>query len=284
MGRVRSDERPRRQRRPRAGRGHPRSVAGRAGLGQLYRCAAGLSRPDRRGRGHLRRRLGRRRRGGELRERAGSADGSGLNMIYVGVGGWTFAPWRGSFYPKALPQAQELAFASRHLTSIEVNGTFYRTQTPATFRKWAGETPAGFVFALKGPGYVTNRSELRASGPGVTRFLESGITELGAKLGPILWQLAPTKKFDEAELAGFLELLPRELGGAPIRHALEVRHDSFKTPACVALMRRFNWPVVYAHSDKYTEIADITGNFVYARLQRSSADHETGYAPDALDA
>ena len=100
-------------------------------------------------------------------------------MIRVGVGGWTYAPWRGSFYPKGLPQAQELGFASRHLTSIEVNGTFYRTQAPATFRKWASEAPDGFVFALKGPGYVTNRRELRESGPSIARFLESGITELG---------------------------------------------------------------------------------------------------------
>ncbi len=205
-------------------------------------------------------------------------------MIHVGVGGWTYAPWRGSFYPKGLPQAQELGFASRHLTSIEVNGTFYRTQAPATFRKWASEAPDGFVFALKGPGYVTNRRELRESGPSIARFLESGITELGAKLGPILWQLAHTKRFVAEEFEGFLELLPRALSGTPIRHALEVRHDSFKTPEFVALMRRFDWPVVYAHSDKYPEIADLTGDFVYARLQRSSADHEAGYAPDELDA
>ena len=116
-------------------------------------------------------------------------------MIRVGVGGWTYAPWRGSFYPKDLPQTQELGFASRHLTSIEVNGTFYRTQSPATFRKWASEAPDGFVFALKGPGYVTNRRELRESGPSIARFLESGITELDPKLGPILWQLAHTKRF-----------------------------------------------------------------------------------------
>jgi uncharacterized protein YecE (DUF72 family) len=205
-------------------------------------------------------------------------------MIYVGVGGWTFAPWRGSFYPKGLPQGQELAFASRHLTSIEINGTFYRTQKPETFRKWAGEAPDGFVFALKGPGYATNRKELRESGASIARFVESGIAELGQKLGPILWQLAATKKFDEAEIAGFLELLPRSIGDVPLRHVLEVRHDSFKTPAFIALMRRANVPVVYAHSDKYPEIADVTGDFIYARLQRSSAAHETGYAPEELEA
>lgn len=204
-------------------------------------------------------------------------------MIRVGIGGWSFAPWRGAFYPKGLPQARELAHASRQLGSIEINGTFYRTQKPEVFRSWAAEAPDGFVFAVKGPGYVSNRKDLTESAPNIARFFDSGPTEMADKLGPILWQLAPTKKFVADEIAGFLELLPREHAGRPIRHALEVRHDSFTTPEFIALMRQAQVPVVYAHSDKYPEIADVTGDFVYARLQRSRAEEETGYAPAELD-
>jgi uncharacterized protein YecE (DUF72 family) len=205
-------------------------------------------------------------------------------MIYIGIGGWTFAPWRGPFYPKGLPHAQELAHASRHVTSIEINGTFYRTQTPQSFRKWAEETPDGFVFSVKGPGAVSNRKDLTEAGPSIARFFESGPTEMKEKLGPILWQLAPTKKFVKDEIAGFLELLPRTHDGRPIRHALEARHASFKTPEFIALMRQAKVPIVYAHSDKYTEIADVTGDFIYARLQRSSAANETAYSAEELAA
>jgi uncharacterized protein YecE (DUF72 family) len=203
-------------------------------------------------------------------------------MIRVGVGGWNFPPWRGTFYPKGLPQAQELKHASSRLTSIEINGTFYRTQTPATFRKWAAEVPDGFVFAVKGPSYISNRSDLTAGEASVARFFESGVTELGDKLGPILWQLSP-RKFDKDQIAGFLQLLPRIYDGRLIRHVLEVRHSSFRTPEFLELMRQANVPVVYAHSEKYVEIPDLTGEFVYARLQRSSEAHETGYPPDELD-
>src|SRR6186997_3126152 len=155
--------------------------------------------------------------------------------IYCGIGGWTFEPWRGVFYPKGLPHAQELRYAGERLTSIEVNGTFYRSQTPATFRKWASEVPDGFVFAIKGSRFVTNRRVLKEAGESIERFLDSGVTELGAKLGPLLWQFAPFKKFDEADFGGFLELLPDKLGKLPLRHVVEVRNDSFKTPAFIAL-------------------------------------------------
>src|SRR3954453_6477521 len=127
--------------------------------------------------------------------------------IYCGIGGWTFEPWRGVFYPKSLPHAQELKYAGVRLTSIEVNGTFYRTQSPATYRKWASEVPDGFVFSIKGSRYVTNRRVLNEAGESIERFLGSGVTELGDKLGPLLWQFAPFKKFDEADFGGFLELL-----------------------------------------------------------------------------
>ena len=149
--------------------------------------------------------------------------------IYVGIGGWTYEPWRGVFYPKSLPHARELAYAGAHLTSIEVNGTFYRTQTPTTFRKWASEVPEGFVFSLKGPRYAVNRRVLKEAGDSIKRFLNSGVTELGTRLGPLLWQFTPYKKFDEADFGGFLELLPKNFNGQPLRHVVEVRHDSFKT-------------------------------------------------------
>jgi uncharacterized protein YecE (DUF72 family) len=204
--------------------------------------------------------------------------------VRIGIGGWTFAPWRGSFYPKGLPHTRELAYASAQLTSIEVNGTFYRSQTPATFRKWAGEVPAGFVFALKGPRFATNRRVLKDAGDSIKRFLDSGVTELGDHLGPLLWQFAPTKKFDETDFSGFLELLPEKFGGRHIRHVIEIRHNSFKTPAFVALLRKFSLPVVFTDHAKYPNIADVTGDFIYARLQQGKDSIPTAYPPKALAA
>ena len=204
--------------------------------------------------------------------------------IYTGIGGWTYEPWRGVFYPEGLPHARELAYAAAHLSSIEINGTFYRTQTPATFRKWASEVPDNFVFALKGPRYAVNRRVLAEAGDSIKRFLDSGVTELGARLGPLLWQFTPYKKFDEADFGKFLELLPAKFDGRSLRHVVEVRNDSFKTPAFIALLRRFGVAVVYAEHDIYTEIADIPADFVYARLQKGDEKLKTGYAPKALDA
>ncbi len=203
--------------------------------------------------------------------------------IYVGIGGWTYEPWRGVFYPKGLPHARELAYAAEHLTSIEINGTFYSTQAPKTFRKWASEAPDGFVFSLKGPRYAVNRRELKGAGDSITRFLESGITELGPKLGPLLWQFAPSKKFDEADFSGFLELLPKAIDGCALRHVVEVRNDSFKAPAFVALLRKFGIALCYAEHDTYTEIADVTADFVYARLQKGDEKLKAGYPPKAFD-
>jgi len=204
--------------------------------------------------------------------------------IYVGIGGWTFAPWRGVFYPKGLAHAKELAYAGERLTSIEVNGTFYRSQTPATFRKWAGEVPPGFVFALKGPRFATNRRVLKEAGDSIKRFLDSGVTELGGHLGPLLWQFAPTKQFDSADFGGFLELLPSTYDGRTIRHVVEVRHDSFSTPEFTALLRTFNMPVVFTDHVRYPNIADITGDFIYARLQRGKDTIVTAYPPHDIDA
>jgi uncharacterized protein YecE (DUF72 family) len=204
--------------------------------------------------------------------------------VYVGVGGWTFAPWRGVFYPKGLPHSKELAYASTHLTSIEVNGTFYRSQSPATYRKWASETPPGFVFSLKGPRFAVNRRVLAEAGDSVERFLESGITELGDRLGPLLWQFAPYKKFDEVDFGKFLEHLPQNFDGRRIRHVVEVRHDSFRTPAFIALLRKFATPVVFSEHATYPAIADLTGDFVYVRLQKGKDSIKTGYPPAELDA
>jgi uncharacterized protein YecE (DUF72 family) len=204
--------------------------------------------------------------------------------VYVGVGGWTFAPWRGVFYPKGLPHSKELAYASTHLTSIEVNGTFYRSQSPATYRKWASETPPGFVFSLKGPRFAVNRRVLAEAGDSVERFLESGITELGDRLGPLLWQFAPYKKFDEVDFGKFLERLPQNFDGCRIRHVVEVRHDSFRTPAFIALLRKFATPVVFSEHATYPAIGDLTGDFVYVRLQKGKDSIKTGYPPAELDA
>lgn len=204
--------------------------------------------------------------------------------IRIGIGGWTFAPWRGVFYPARLPQAKELAYASERLTSIEINGTFYRTQTPATFRKWASEVPDGFVFSLKGPRFATNRSVLKDAGDSIERFLNSGVTELGDRLGPLLWQFAPTKRFDAADFGAFLELLPASFGGRALRHVVEVRHDSFRTPDFVTLLRRFAVGVAYTDHPRYPNIADVTGDFVYARLQRGHDSIPTAYPPEAIAA
>ena len=198
------------------------------------------------------------------------------------MGGWNYEPWRETFYPKTVTKAGELAYASRQVTAIEVNGTFYRLQSPAVFAKWRDETPDDFVFSLKASRYNVNRRVLADAGEGMGKFLASGLTELGAKLGPILWQLAPTKAFDPGDLEAFLRLLPGELKGLRLRHALEVRHDSFKTADFIDLARRYGVATVFADTDEYPSFADLTGDFVYARLMRTTASAPTGYTKPAL--
>jgi uncharacterized protein YecE (DUF72 family) len=205
-------------------------------------------------------------------------------MIRVGIGGWVFPPWRGTFYPGGLPQARELEHVSRKLTTIEINSTFYRTQKPASFRKWAQETPDDFVFSVKGPQFATNRRVLGEARESIDRFFASGVLELKSKLGPVLWQMAPTKKFDRDDFASFLALLPQRLDDRPIRHVVEVRHASFVDPSFVALLREFSVAVALVESDKHPLIADVTSDFVYARLQHTSEKVKTGYPPAALDA
>jgi uncharacterized protein YecE (DUF72 family) len=202
--------------------------------------------------------------------------------IFIGVGGWNFAPWRGSFYPDDLPQAQELHYASRALTSIEINSTFYGLQKPATFQKWHDQTPDEFVFSVKAPRFVTNRKNLVEGASSIERFLASGVLRLGAKLGPINWQLAPTKRFDAEELAAFLALLPQELEGRALRHALEVRHPSFDCTEFVAVAREHRVAVVEAGDSTYPRIEARTASFSYLRLMGSKASSPKGYAPAAL--
>jgi uncharacterized protein YecE (DUF72 family) len=204
-------------------------------------------------------------------------------MIRVGIGGWTFEPWRDNFYPPGLAQKRELEYASSKLTSIEVNGTYYGSHKPESLRKWAQETPDDFVFALKGPRFATNRRVLGEAGESIGRFFDSGVTELGPKLGPINWQFMATKKFDAEDFEAFLKLLPRSVGGLAIRHAVEVRHPSFETPDFIALARRYGVAVVAADSDDYPQIADPTADFVYARLQNASEQEKFGYPESTLD-
>lgn len=203
--------------------------------------------------------------------------------IYCGIGGWTFEPWRGVFYPDGLPHAKELHYASRALTTIEINGTFYRTQTPKTFAGWAKQVPDGFVFAVKGVRYVTNRRVLAEAEKSIRMFLDSGVTELGDRLGPLLWQFQPHKKFDAKDFGAFLTMLPHKHSGTTLRHVVEVRHDSFKTPEFVALARKHDVAICYSEHDTYPEIADVTSDFVYARLQKGKDSVKTGYSPKALD-
>ena len=205
-------------------------------------------------------------------------------MIRVGIGGWTYEPWRGTFYPEGLKHADELKYAASKLTSIEINGTFYRTQSAASFAKWRDETPDNFVFAVKGHRAVVNKKVLAEAGEALDWFLKSGITELGDKLGPLLWQFAPYKKFDPDDFGAFLALLPKEADGLKLRHVVEVRSTSFLVPEFVALVRKHNVAVVTAHSDDYPAIADVAADFVYARLQKSQEAIATGYAPADLDA
>lgn len=205
--------------------------------------------------------------------------------IRVGIGGWTFPPWRdGNFYPAGLPHHQELHWASRQLTAIEVNGTYYSTFKPATFAKWREETPEGFVFSLKATRFATNRRELATAGDSINRFIDSGIAELGDKLGPIVWQFAPTKAFDARDFEAFLALLPAAVDGRPLRHVLEVRHASFDMPAYLDLARRHGCVTVHTDSPKFPSIVQADAPFAYLRLMRSEPQLATGYPPAALDA
>ncbi|WP_029618201.1 DUF72 domain-containing protein [Pseudorhizobium marinum] len=203
---------------------------------------------------------------------------SASGTIRTGIGGWTFDPWEGSFYPEKLAKKKQLEYASSKLAVIEVNGTYYGSQKPETFAKWAADVPDGFVFSLKASRYATNRKILAEAGESIAKFLGQGLVELGPHLGPILWQFAPTKKFEPDDFEAFLKLLPETVGGLPLRHVVEVRHDSFKVPEFVQMIARHKVAPVCAEHHEYPLIADVTADFAYARLQTGSDDIPTCYA------
>ena len=208
---------------------------------------------------------------------------SASGHIRIGIGGWSYAPWRGVFYPKGLKQVDELSFATSKLTSIEINATHYRLQNPKSFHIWAATAPDGFVFSVKGPRLVTQQKELAETGNFISRFFKSGLTELGDKLGPVLWQFAPFKRFDENDLGKFLDLLPRELDGRKINHVIEVRHESFNTPRFVELARETGVTIAYVDAESWPSIADLTGDVIYARLQKGDDTLPAAYKPKDLD-
>lgn len=204
--------------------------------------------------------------------------------IRTGIGGWTYPEWRGGmFYPEGLRQADELAYAARHVGAIEINGTFYRLQKPESFAKWRDETPDGFVFTLKGSRFVTNRKDLTQAGESVEKFVGQGIVELGDKLGPLLWQLAKTKRFNADEVQAFLALLPEKHEGVRLRHAIEVGHESFACAEFVDLARAANVAVVWSEDEGRAEIADRTADFAYLRCQKMRSECPTGYDEEGLE-
>jgi uncharacterized protein YecE (DUF72 family) len=203
--------------------------------------------------------------------------------VRIGIGGWTYPPWRGVFYPDKLPQTKELEYASRALTAIEINATFYGRQSPKSWQKWAETAPDGFQFAVKGSRYCVMKPKLAETGEGLAGFFAQGFVALGPKLGPILWQFASRRKFDRDDIAGFIDLLPEEIGGTRLRHAIEPRHESFGNDKFFELCRARNLAVVLEDSDDYPTIEADTADFAYARLQRMSEDVPTGYDDAALD-
>lgn len=207
----------------------------------------------------------------------------GEDGIRIGIGGWSFPPWRGTFYPTGLPQRAELAHAASRLGAIEINATYYRLQSPDSFAAWAAAVPEDFRFAVKASRFATNRRDLAGAGESVARFLGQGLDRLGARLGPVLWQFMPAKRFDPDEMEAFLDLLPDRLAGAPLRHALEVRHESFADPRFVAMARARRMAIVLADKEGAPVIADRTAGFAYVRLQRAREEEPAGYSPAALD-
>ena len=204
--------------------------------------------------------------------------------IFVGIGGWTFEPWRGVFYPDGLAHKRELEYASSKLTSIEINGTYYSSFKPETWAKWREETPQGFVFAVKASRFCTNRKKLADAKDSIEKFMTQGLHELKDRLGPINWQFMGTKKFEPEDFEGFLKLLPKEIKGIELRHALEVRNASFQDPRFYDLARKYNAAIVFGADDPdFPEIDEETSDYVYARLMGTKEDIETGYKRSEID-
>jgi uncharacterized protein YecE (DUF72 family) len=231
---------------------------------------------------------------------------SGTGTVRIGISGWTYGGWRGTFYPKGLPHAEELAYASRQVDTIEINGTFYGLQRPDAFARWYEETPEGFVFAVKAPRFITHIRRLREIETPLANFFASGVLRLGEKLGPVLWQFPASFRFSAERLDHFLALLPRDTEAAaalaehhsewlagrvwtrtehrrPLRHAVEIRHESFLDPAFIALLRRHQVALVFADSVEWPYAEDVTADFVYLRLHGSKELYASGYSDEALD-
>ena len=207
-----------------------------------------------------------------------------MTRIRVGIGGWTYEPWRDTFYPHGLPARRELEHASRQVTAIEVNGTYYSTMTPKSFERWFDETPDDFMFSLKASRFATNRRVLAEAGESIERFVGSGLGRLRHKLGPVLWQFADHKKFEPEDFEAFLRLLPAQVEGRALRHVLDVRNDSFEGPGFLALARKYRAAVVFTDSPKFPSFANLTTDFVYLRLMNARSEVATGYAPEVLAA
>ncbi|HEU0098003.1 MAG TPA: DUF72 domain-containing protein [Allosphingosinicella sp.] len=204
-------------------------------------------------------------------------------LVRVGVGGWDYDPWRETYYPPKLSKARQLAHMAGSLTAVEINATYYKLQKPESFERWAKAVPDGFRFAVKGSRFCSNRKVLGEAGEAVERFCGQGLAELGDKLGPILWQFMATKRFEPDDFSAFLALLPRSLAGLKLSHAVEPRHESFRDPEFVAMARAAGVAIVFADSEEFPCLADLSGDFAYARLQRSRADLATGYSGPELD-
>ena len=226
--------------------------------------------------------------------------------IRIGISGWTYAPWRGRFYPAKLPQNQELSYAANIFPSIEINGTFYSLQRPESFGKWAESTPENFIFSVKGPRFITHMRRLKDAKIPLANFFASGLLRLGPKLGPLLWQLPPNFKFDPKRIETFLKLLPRDTEAAvalarrhdkrlsgrswmkigesrPLRHCMEIRHESFRSPDFIELLRSYNTALVCADTVEWPRLMDVTSNFMYCRLHGSEELYASGYDDKSLD-
>jgi uncharacterized protein YecE (DUF72 family) len=203
--------------------------------------------------------------------------------IRVGIGGWVYEPWRSNFYPSGWPHSRELEYASRRLSAIEINGTYYSTPSRSSVANWRDSAPEDFMFSVKASRFATNRRVLAEAGESVSRFIGSGITELGPKLGPIVWQFAPSKRFEPQDFEAFLKLLPQSAEGLPLRHVMDVRHETFKTPEYLALARRHGAATVLTESDEYPTLFDPRSDLVYARIMRTESTLPEGCTPQTLD-
>jgi uncharacterized protein YecE (DUF72 family) len=216
-----------------------------------------------------------------------AAFGSGVpavDGIRIGIGGWTYAPWRHTFYPQGLVSRRELEYASRRFSSIEINGTFYGARRAAEYAQWRDQTPEGFVFSVKAPQHITQRGPLAKCSKAAWAFLNGGLAELGDRLGPVLWHMPPSRLFDADDLTAFLDLLPRTLDGRPLRHVIEPGHPSFVDPRYIEIARAFGAGTVFTDAPDMPVFGDVTGRLVYVRLMRSRVDLQEGYAPEEIDA